>query len=80
MLKKFAVIGLSAALALSPLAAIAQTDQTAAPAAPAAGAEPAKAPMKHKTHHHTSSMKDHSKMKKPAPAETPAAPAEAPKS
>ena len=37
MLKKIAAIGLSAALVLSPLAALAQTD-AAAPAAPAAGA------------------------------------------
>ena len=38
MLKKVAAIGLSAALALSPLAAFAQTNQNAAPAAPAAAA------------------------------------------
>ena len=51
MLKKVAAIGLIAALALSPLAALAQTD-TAAPAAaaPADTSMKAKAPMKHKTH------------------------------
>ena len=37
MLKKFAAAGLCAALALSPLAALAQADTTT-PAAPAAGA------------------------------------------
>jgi hypothetical protein len=85
MYKKIAAIGLSAALALSPLAALAQTDQNAAPAAgaPAAGTEnaaPAK-PMakKHKAPKKTS-MKSHKKM---APASAPAggaAPAEQPKS
>ncbi len=55
MFKKFAAIGLSAALALSPLAAIAQTDHAACGcrAAPAASTMPAKAPMKsHKTKSH----------------------------
>jgi hypothetical protein len=78
MYKKIAAMGLGAALALSPLAAIAQTDQTTAPAAgtEAAPAQPMKAKSKPK-HHHTTASK--SKMK-PAPAAAPAAPAEAPKS
>jgi len=38
MLTKFAAIGLSAVIALSPLAALAETDQQFAQAAPAAGA------------------------------------------
>src|SRR5271165_335078 len=80
MLKKFAAIGLSAALALSPLAALAQTDQNAAPAAgaPAAAAPAdasAKAPMKsHKAKSHKT--KSHKAKKSAAPAAaTPAAPA-----
>ncbi len=62
MFKKIAAIGLGAALALSPLAALAQTDQTTAPAAPAAGAAPAegatpeKAPMKHHAKHKSKHM------------------------
>ena len=78
MLKKFAAIGLSAAIALSPLAAFAQTDQ----AAPAAGAPAAAAPadqgaaakpMKsHKMKSHKS-MKKHKKSTEPAAA--PSAPA-----
>jgi hypothetical protein len=75
MLKKFAAIGLGAAIALAPLAALAQNDATAAPAA--SDAKPmAEKPMKKSTHkakHHASSKK----MKKPT---EPAAPAEAPKS
>jgi hypothetical protein len=72
MLKKLAAIGVSAAIAFAPLAALAQTDQPAPGAAPAATdqAAPAK-PMKKKP------MKKHmssSKMKKPmaAPAAAPA--------
>jgi hypothetical protein len=77
MFKKITAFGLSAALVLSPLAALAQTDTTA-PAAPAAGASTdagsmAK-PMKKPAHHTT---KKHTAKKKPA---EPAAPAEAPKS
>jgi hypothetical protein len=80
MFKKISAFGLSAALVLSPLAALAQTDTTA-PAAPAAGASTdtgtmAK-PMKKPAHHpkkHTASKK------KPAEPAEPAAPAEAPKS
>jgi hypothetical protein len=72
MLKKIAAIGVSVAIAFSPLAALAQTDQAApAPgAAPAAGDQGSMAtPMKKKTHHHMSS----SKMKKPmAPSSAPA--------
>ena len=53
MLKKIAAIGVSAAIAFAPLAAIAQTDQAAPGAAPAASeAKPMAAkPMKKKTHH-----------------------------
>ncbi len=43
MVKRFAMIGLTAVIALSPLAALAETDQLAQ-AAPAAGAAPAPAP------------------------------------
>jgi hypothetical protein len=72
MLKTLAAIGVSAAIAFAPLAALAQTDQSAPGAAPAAGDQGAMAPkpMKKKTHHHMSS----SKMKKPM-AEPAAAPA-----
>jgi len=79
MFKTIAAIGLSAALALSPLAALAQTDQGTAPAAE--GATPEKAPMKKTTHHmHKKHMaKSKKKMEKPMES-TPAAPAEAPKS
>jgi hypothetical protein len=73
MLKKVAAIGLIAAFALSPLAAVAQTD-TAAPAAaaPADTSMKATTPMKHKTH----KAKKHTAKKSMAPA-APAAPAEA---
>jgi len=82
MFKKIAAFGLSAALVLSPLAALAQTDTTA-PAAPAAGAstdagstaKPMKSMKKHPKKHTASK-----KMKKPAAPAAPAAPAEAPKS
>ena len=79
MLKKIAALGLSAALALSPLAALAQTDQSAAPGA-AAGENtmPAK-PMKSK-HHSKKHMSKKSKSMAPAEPAAPAAPAEAPKS
>ena len=76
MQKKFAAIGLSAALVLSPLAALAQNDQTAPAAAAAASdtmsKDAMKKPMKHKKHMSK-------KMKKPM-EQTPTAPAEAPKS
>ena len=54
MIKKIAAFGLSAALVLSPLAALAQTDQ-AAPAAPTAsdqkaGGMASEKPMKAKHH------------------------------
>ncbi len=84
MLKKVAAIGLIAALALSPLVALAQTDQAApaagapAAAAPADNSMPAKAPMKSKSKKHHTSTKKHTAKKKPMAA--PAAPAEAPKS
>ena len=66
MLKKIAAIGVSAALAFAPLAALAQTDQAApAPRRWRLTRAPWPKPMKKKTHHHMSS----SKMKKPmAPA------------
>ncbi len=71
MLKKIAAIGVSAAIAFAPLAAIAQTDQAAPGAAPAASeAKPMAAkPVKKKTH----------KKKPTAPASStaPAAPAPA---
>ena len=63
MLKKFAAIGVSAAIAFAPLAALAQTDQAAPGAAPASATDQgamAPKPMKKKPHHMSSS-----KMKKP---------------
>jgi hypothetical protein len=82
MIKTLTAIGISAAIALAPLAAIAQTDTTApAAGAPAASdtAAPAdsmkKAPKKHMAKKHMAK-----KMKKPAADDAaPAAPAEAPK-
>ena len=71
MLKKIAAIGLGAALALSPLAALAQTDQTTAPAAgaaPAEGATPEKAPMKHHAKHKSKHMAKKKTMEPAAPA------------
>jgi hypothetical protein len=59
MLKKIAAIGVSAAIAFAPLAALAQTDQAAPGAAPAAtdqGSMAAK-PAKKKTHHMGKSKK-----------------------
>ncbi len=68
MLKKFAAIGVSAAIAFAPLAALAQTDTTAPAAAPAAGADTmAKKPMHKKPMH----KKHMSKKMEPAPAEAP---------
>jgi len=76
MLKTISAIGLSAALILSPLAALAQTDQAAPAAGTETGAAPAK-PMK-STHHMAKKSTKHKSMNKTtAPA---AAPAEAPKS
>ena len=79
MLKTLTAIGISAAIAFAPLAAIAQTDTTA----PAAGAPaatdsmaPAKDSMNSMKPHHAKHKKSASKMKKPAEE----APAEAPKS
>ena len=58
MLKKLAAIGVSAAIAFAPLAALAQTDQAAPGAAPAGSeAKPMAAKPKKKTHHHMSSSK-----------------------
>jgi hypothetical protein len=81
MLKTLTAIGISAAIAFAPLAALAQTDTTA----PAAGAPaatdnmaPAKDSMKKSTKHKKHMSK---KAKKPADDSAPAAaPAEAPKS
>lgn len=67
MLKKLAAIGVSAAIAFAPLAALAQTDSTPGAAPAADQAAPAK-PMKKTTHHH---MTKKMKMKKPMAA-TPA--------
>jgi hypothetical protein len=79
MQKTLAAIGISAAIALAPLAAFAQTDQAAPAAAPAATdtMAPAKDAMKKpkKAKKHMSN-----KMKKPSEPAEPAAPAEAPKS
>jgi hypothetical protein len=79
MLKTFAAIGISAAIAFAPLAALAQTDTTApAGAAPAAtdNMAPAKDSMKKSGKKHMSKKSASKKMKDMAPA----APAEAPKS
>ena len=79
MFKSIAALSLSAALALSPLAALAQTDQNAAPpaGAPAAGTESAAPETPMKSKHHTSHKKHMSKMKshKMVPASTGEAPA-----
>ncbi|HLX98903.1 MAG TPA: hypothetical protein VKR62_09400 [Roseiarcus sp.] len=82
MLKTLTAIGIGAALAFAPLAALAQTDTTTAPAAAPAATDnmaPAKDSMKAKPkkakHHHMAK-----KAKKPADESAPAAPAEAPKS
>ena len=53
MFKKIAALGFSAALALSPLAALAQTDQSTAPAAGAAAAGSDMAPEKPMAKQHT---------------------------
>src|SRR5271157_3430662 len=76
MFKKITAFGLSAALVLSPLAALAQTDTTA-PAAPAAGAstDTMAKPMKAKSMKHP---KKHMAKKPMAKPMAPAAP-EAPK-
>ena len=76
MLKTLTAIGISAAIAFAPLAAIAQTDTTA-PAAGAPAATDSMAPAKDSMKpHHAKHKKSASKMKKPAEE----APAEAPKS
>ena len=75
MMKTLTAIGISAAIAFAPLAALAQTDTTA----PAAGAAPAAtdnmAPAKDSMKKSAKHKKHMTKMKKPAEA-----PAEAPKS
>jgi hypothetical protein len=78
MLKTLTAIGISAAIAFAPLAAIAQTDTTA-PAAGAPAATDSMAPAKDsmKSHKAHKAHKSSAKMKKPADD---AAPAEAPKS
>ena len=81
-----AAIGLGAAIALSPFAALAQTDQSAAPAAPAASSmAPEKAPMNtrgsHRRHQRHQARQAHHRARSSAkPMTAPAAPAEAPKS
>jgi hypothetical protein len=77
MLKTLTAIGISAAIAFAPLAAIAQTDTTA-PAAGAPAATDTMAPAKDSAMKpkHAKHKKSASKMKKPAEE----APAEAPKS
>jgi hypothetical protein len=80
MLKTLTAIGIGAAIAFAPLAALAQTDTTTAPAAAPAASDkmaPAKDSMKAKPHH-KGKKKSAKKMKKEESA--PAAPAEAPKS
>lgn len=83
MLKTLTAIGISAAIAFAPLAAIAQTDTTAPAAAPAAtdNMAPAKDSMKKATKHKKHMAKKHTAKKATKPAEeaAPAAPAEAPK-
>jgi hypothetical protein len=81
MLKTFAALGISAAIAFAPLAALAQTDTTA-PAAPGAApaASDAMAPAKPaKAKRHTASKPHHHAKTPAAQAPAPAAP-EAPKS
>ena len=78
MLKKFAALGLSAAIAFAPLAALAQTDQSA-PAAPA-GAAPAASDTMSKDTMSKKPMKKHMGKKSTKKPMAPAAPAEAPKS
>jgi len=83
MLKTLTAIGISAAIALAPIAAIAQTDTTApAGAAPAASdtATPAPDAMKKSSKKHAAKKHMAKKAKKPADDAAPAAPAEAPKS
>jgi hypothetical protein len=76
MLKTLTAIGISAAIAFAPLAAIAQTDTTAPAGAPAATDTMAPAKDSMKAHHHKAHKSSSAKMKKPAEE----APAEAPKS
>lgn len=73
MLKNIAAIGVSAAIAFAPLAAIAQTDQAAPGAAPAASeAKPMAAkPMKKKTHHMKKKPMAPASSAAPAPAANP---------
>jgi hypothetical protein len=69
MLKTLTAIGIGAAIALAPLAAIAQSDTTAAPAATEKMA-PAKDSMK-KTKHKAHKSAKKTMKKEEAPAETP---------
>ena len=71
MLKKFAAIGVSAAIAFAPIAALAQTDQAAPGAAPAATDQGSMAAKPKKKTHHMSK----SKMKKPMAPASSSAPA-----
>jgi hypothetical protein len=78
VLKKIAALGLTAAIAFSPLAALAQATPEPTPAmTPDAGATDAPKPMKkHKAmkHHTTKHMMKKKKMAEPAPDATPDAP------
>jgi hypothetical protein len=79
MFKTIAAIGLSAALALSPLAALAQTNTTPAEGQPAApGTEAGPAPAKPMAKHHkkhTAKKSSHKMKKSTAPAAESSAPA-----
>ena len=75
MMKKLAALGITAAIAFTPIAVIAQTPTPEESASPAASSEPMK-PMKHKPMHHKKMMthhKMHKKAMKPAasPSESP---------
>lgn len=73
MLKKFAAIGLGAAIVFSPMAALAQTD---APAAGAEAAKPMAAPTRsHRSHRRHMHSTAHQRARAgAAAAQTPAAP------
>jgi hypothetical protein len=80
MLKTLTALGIGAAIAFAPLAAIAE-DATAPAAAPAASDNmaPAKDSMKKTTKHKKHMAKKSHKAAKPADDAAPAAPADAPK-
>jgi hypothetical protein len=70
MMKKLAAFGISAAIALTPLAAIAQTPTPEESASPAATGEPMK-PMKKTMHKKAVHHKAHKAAKKPMSTESP---------